>query len=330
MATFGRLYLINNQNECNIMVLMAYAKYPGIETLFKNGLSDIVKVVILRGSSNLTSKKETKANRILGISKEQYHWLVNYDGDSYIALNMMKKYHIDIKDMPYVTRILSYRLGGRRFDFNTSMDNLTYAHQYLSYCQIYNYLSRQNENNGITLYELLNEYVDYLKMRQALEYDMTNPVYIRPKSLRMTYAALRREYKREKNTIYEKEMAIKYSQIAAVARKIQKKYSWQDGTLLIRPAASAIEIVREGRILHHCVGNDEQRYMDNYNKNKAYILVIRHLDTPDTPYITVEIEKNNHIRQWYGKNDKKPDKKQIEKFLEDYADYLNKRVRIAV
>ena len=33
--------------------------------------------------------------------------------------------------------------------------------------------------------------------------------------------------------------------------------------------------------LHHCVGDDHQRYLSNYNQNKAIILVIRHENEPD-------------------------------------------------
>lgn len=326
-VTFHYFYLNNNPNECYIKVLETYAKYPGIETLFKNGLYDIVSHVILKGSSTMIKKKETKANRILGISKEQYNWLVKYEGDRYVALEMIRKYKINTNDIQYINLIEG---NMRYYETKREMETLEYAHRYLSYCQLYNYLDKQREKEKC-LRNVLDEYVDYLKMRQIMGYDMTNSVYIRPKSLRRTYAALRTVYERQKNTIYEGKMELKYSQIATVAQKIQEKYNWHDKELLIRPAMSAVEIVREGKTLHHCVGNDEQRYMKNYNQNRAYILVIRHLDEPDIPYITVEIEKDNNIRQWYGINDTKPDRKLIESFLKKYSKYLNnKKLKKAV
>lgn len=78
----------------------------------------------------------------------------------------------------------------------------------------------------------------------------------------------------------------------------------------------------EGRLLHHCVGGDG--YLRKHNEGETYILMIREQENPGIPYITVEIEeKSDRIIQWYGAHDQKPDKKNMEKWLDEYVKKLN-------
>lgn len=146
-------------------------------------------------------------------------------------------------------------------------------------------------------------------------------MYLRPRELHKTYIELREKMERAKSAKYVKQMNEKYAKIKVNSAKVTTKYTWQQSGLLIRPARDAGEVVMEGRILHHCVGDDHQRYLSNYNQNKAIILVIRHENEPDKPYITVEYE-NNKVQQWYGIRDTKPDKEIIDSFLKAYVAHI--------
>lgn len=79
--------------------------------------------------------------------------------------------------------------------------------------------------------------------------------------------------------------AKKDRKIAARAKKLAKKYGFEFGGLILRPAASAAELVREGQQLHHCVA----RYVDNYANGDTAIFVLRRAVEPDSPWRTVEI-----------------------------------------
>ena len=84
----------------------------------------------------------------------------------------------------------------------------------------------------------------------------------------------------------------------------------------------------EGRILHHCVGGNN--YLNKHNRGETYILMVRQQSDPEVPYITVEIEaKTDRIRQWYGANDKKPDEKNMQKWLDDYIEKLKSGLLVA-
>ena len=117
------------------------------------------------------------------------------------------------------------------------------------------------------------------------------------------------------------EVKERFSNIRKQYRKLRNRYYYEDEKFLIRPARSAEEIVEEGRILHHCVGGDN--YLRKHNEGESYILMLRQQEGPEIPYITVEIsEKNDKIMQWYGAHDKKPDKKNMQKWIDSYVTRL--------
>lgn len=114
---------------------------------------------------------------------------------------------------------------------------------------------------------------------------------------------------------------MKYPLIKKHYRRLRKRFYYEDGNFLIRPARNAEEIIMEGRILHHCVGGDT--YLEKHNRETSIILFLRTAKEPEVPYITVEIApKNLHILQWYGAHDKKPDQKNMDRWLNAYITRL--------
>ena len=161
-------------------------------------------------------------------------------------------------------------------------------------------------------------------MRLALGYDMNNTVYQQPRNLVEAHNQIVLESNKEEMDIRIREVEQKYPSIRAIYRELRKIYFYEDDTYLIRPARSAGEIVREGRLLHHCVGGDN--YLVKHNRRESYILMLRFKDKAEEPYITVEISSNNpKIRQWYGTNDRKPDAKNMQKWLNDYLKQLKEK-----
>ena len=79
--------------------------------------------------------------------------------------------------------------------------------------------------------------------------------------------------------------AAKDRQIHARLRKLGERFGFEFGGLVLRPAASAAEVVREGQELHHCVGG----YVDRYAAGETVICVLRRAVQPEEPWRTVEI-----------------------------------------
>lgn len=74
-------------------------------------------------------------------------------------------------------------------------------------------------------------------------------------------------------------------QIAKRLPALEKKLGFEFGGLILRPARSAAEVIREGQQLHHCVGT----YVDRYAAGDTVICVLRRAVEPETPWRTVEI-----------------------------------------
>lgn len=168
------------------------------------------------------------------------------------------------------------------------------------------------------------KYLDYLQMRQARGYDLHNTIFAYPENLERAHGQMVEEVNTEQREKRVQEVEEKFPVIKKRYEKLYQYYYYAAEGLLIRPAKSAAEIVREGQILHHCVGGN--RYLGNHNQGRSVILLLRHANIPEEPYITVEI-KRTEIVQWYGAYDKKPDQQKIESWLKNYIWHLRQADR---
>ena len=85
-------------------------------------------------------------------------------------------------------------------------------------------------------------------------------------------------------------------------RRRVKTYSYSNGKYMIVVPRNALELVEEGRVLHHCVGT----YAYLFDKNQTDILFIRRVDATDKPLLTMEVNHKNgifEVKQCYGFND---------------------------
>ena len=173
------------------------------------------------------------------------------------------------------------------------------------------------------LQSIAGEYLDYLDMRAKLGYDMTNTVYLYPRNLADAHSRMVAESNAREADKRKQEAEERYPDIAKKYKSLCKTFRYVDDTYIICPARSASEIIDEGRILHHCVGGDT--YLDRHNKQKSIILFLRFKETPKAPYVTVEIDPTFQIKQWYGAHDRKPDEKNLQKWLNRYTTMLKCR-----
>lgn len=81
---------------------------------------------------------------------------------------------------------------------------------------------------------------------------------------------------------------------------LNKKFYFEAGEFLIRPAKSMGEIVVEGVTQNICVGSLSMNYIKNHANGKNFILFIRKVDKPDMPFYTVEVTPKGKILQNRG------------------------------
>lgn len=134
-----------------------------------------------------------------------------------------------------------------------------------------------------------SDVMDYWDDCAALNEDMNSDAIAFPKDLNEmhTRMTMRRKVLKDKETD---------EKIAQRLPKLEKQLAFTFGGLILRPARSAEEVIREGAALRHCVGGYVQRYADG----KTVICVLRRAVQPDEPWRTVEIDEQGRLVQDRG------------------------------
>ena len=304
-----------------IEYLERYSQTPQIEMLVKMGLIGIVKDLVKCRYGTVKDETGCTLDTFLGIRKDRVHQLIEKQGDKKLLEVMQMESRMEVRWTDEQVAAIR-ELGLMRGQIET-------ATAYMSLQQLLNRIKKyagceygtECHNAEERLKHMAVTYLDYLSMRHALGYDMTNTVYLYPKDLQAAHTKMLRESTQKEVDKRLTEVAEKFGNIRGQYRKLRNRYFYEDEKYIIRPARSAEEIVMEGRILHHCVGGDH--YLQKHDTGSSYILMLRKQKDKDNPYITVEIDaENDRIRQWYGEHDRKPDEKVIQNWLDEYVKKL--------
>jgi len=156
-------------------------------------------------------------------------------------------------------------------------------------------------------------YGDYIADCIRLNYDMHSEQVLYPKNLQ-------RAHKKTIELVKYKENEALIKAFAARADSLEK-YSFVKGGLLIRPAHSEAELIKEGQCNHHCVGG----YAKDMAEGKTAIFFIRRADEPEKTFYTLEF-KQGHVVQCRTKYNRGYDTdKEIKRFVEAWLAHINKR-----
>ena len=303
--------------------LERYTQIPQIEMLVKMNMIQIVKMLVRGYCGIISDEKADRMEEFLGIRKERIKML-SYAGGNTNLLNVLKreKRHETVWTEEQIRKLKELEGGARNLNIDSALKCMT----------LQKLLNRVEQYAGCKfgsgcsaavnrLCDTMQTYLDYLEMREDLGYDLNNSIYQHPRDLRAAHDKMVLEQNKEKAEKRIREMEEKYPNIRKKYRKLRNKYCYEDNIYTIRPARSAAEIVMEGRILHHCVGGDA--YLGKHDRGTSYILLLRFLEKPDEPYITIEIHaENGKIIQWFGAYDRKPDEEHMQKWIDRYTAWL--------
>lgn len=298
-----------------------YIQTPQIEMLVKLGLIVIVEHLVKRHYGIVADQNANRVEIFLGIRKERVKQLIEKKGDTDILRVMQMEKRAGQKWTDEQVEQLA----------ETGIDStqIAQALKHMTIQKLLNHISKYAGcgygtmcSTAIGRMKAVTQiYFDYLGMREALGYDMTNTVYLFPRDLPEAHKKMIQEHNEKEADLRLREVAEKYPLIKKHYRRFRKTFYYEDENYLIRPARNAEEIVIEGRVLHHCVGRDN--YLDKHNSSKSIILFLRTTKEPEMPYITVEIDMDTlSILQWYGAHDKKPDKENMNRWLDRYTTRL--------
>lgn len=301
--------------------LRHYQQTPQIEMLVKLNLIGVVKELVRGHCGIVVNIGAERPAEVLGIRKERVKQLMEKKGSTgLLKVMQMEKRMKQVWTDEQIRRLKE--TGLMRGQIETTL-------RYMSLQQLLNRVKKYAgceygtgcPNAEARIRHIALTYMDYLSMRQDLGYDLNNTVYQQPRNLEAAHQKMVMESSQKELDTRLLEVKEKFPDIRKNYRKLRNRFFYEDEKLFIRPARSAEEIIMEGRILHHCVGGDD--YLEKHNVGETYILMVRDQRDPELPYITVEIDaKLERIIQWYGANDKKPDKDNMQKWLDNYITRL--------
>ena len=310
MQHYEKIKLIN--------YLEKYMEYPLLEMLVKLQLIGIAKRIV--DGYNPESMQINNIGKcpedILRIGHGKLHALRKNQGDPLLLSIMQMEKRKDIH--------LSEKEEDALIILKIDIEQIE---KIINYMSIKQFVNRVEKYAGTTvdtdcgdaisrLQNISQMYLDYLEMREKAGYDLHNGIYAYPRNLGTAHQTMVLETQKTEMDKRLAETEENYPEIRKRFRKLKKKYLYESGGYIIRPAASASEIVMEGRTLHHCVGGDT--YLRKHASGRSTILFMRFSDEPNIPYITVEISDDGEIMQWYGAYDKKPNKDKIDQWLKAY------------
>lgn len=274
--------------------LAVWKRLPQMEQIWKAGLQrltkecfhncDNVRKLVLKPS-------EPGLIRALGLDASKFRRLRQMDGDTETLAWLQ----------------LEKRTGQRITDDmlrwsekeQISAKDLVFIADRMSLVQIKNYLERQKEYFDGSCQQALTTWQDYLAMAERLHYDTSDEIVYRVRKLRQRHDEL--VLQSEAGSLEEQasKMAAKYPHVNAICVELQEKYAYSDDDYTVLAPQDIFEIIKEGRMLHHCVGNDGagERYYDRMERRESFIMFLRRTEEPNDPYYTLEIEPDGTVRQ---------------------------------
>lgn len=305
----------NPGNNLPIRYYSAFTRYPDFEIVQKAGMHHLESMLLSQSGANINPRGKTIHDR-LRIYKERLPELRKRKGSG----AYLKACQYERKNSLHFTtaQLEEWMFINEGYRSQADQDVYRRMLKHTTITKILHYLDKLKA-------EHLGEYtwLDYIRMRARLGYDLDNEVYLFPKDLRRKHNELVEIIDRERNDKRKAEMLKKFPEVRKKYTKLNKKYTFTDGDYMIRPAKDAAEIVEEGRILHHCVGSSDT-YFNKIKKGESFILFLRAAAAPDIPLATIEI-RGQQILQWYEAHDEKPDEDILQPWLDKYTKQLGEK-----
>lgn len=288
-----------------LQYLRLYEKYPQLEYLMKAGLSKYYD------SKQLLKK--------IGSDKTFCKWLIK-NKDVLIS----RYFYIDVILRAYrtgrdINELQALKEAKLNFIHDDSRNNLKELFKDKDLERLLIYISKQKTS--------LASYKDYYRACENLGLDMNEDKNRYPHDFKRWHDIRIDQYntqKAELDAIKRKEF---YAQFASVAEKYLalEKQNGREYVAII--AHSPAELMREGDVLHHCVGrmNYDQRFV----REESLIFFIRLKTDVNTPLVTVEYSLKNHkVLQCYGENDHKPEDNILHFVNKIWLPHANKQLKL--
>ena len=268
------------------------------------------KAIRCFGFSYEPNYKEIKKQNLyqnLGVSKEQFNWLVTYENAACFMQHMKSnrepipvpgtanKHYEKFSDIPVKhLQLLASIIDNNRRGENDYWDAANKTMRLFSYG-----LSIPDIEKAVKKQLNIGILRDYLQMRSQCEYmeefhaedwpklpsdarDL-NFAHNRIVELYNLHQANQQRYWRAEE---EKRLLVCQENYDKRYNKLKKfEYKELDSDLIIVVPKKLIELTIEGQVMHHCVGS----YTKSVSEGRDTIVFLRKKDSPQTPYVTIDL-----------------------------------------
>ena len=120
--------------------------------------------------------------------------------------------------------------------------------------QAMNYIEKQRETQykGFSIRGVINQYEDYMNMCQKLKKDTSDEMIYRPRELKRRHDEAVHELEERQAEITADEYSRRYPGVETVLAEIKEKYTYASEKYTITVPNRCVDILLEGRALHHC------------------------------------------------------------------------------
>lgn len=264
-------------------------RMPSLEKLAKLGLYNLALASAggrYYGDQVLTDLRisdDSSLCEILRINKAELRMfrevdITSYEVELYRQMKAMGK-RVTAKDIRELRSVKINESG------LVSTDNRhVYITDYVTLHKVAKYVREQRKNpvyEGIAEHNILSDWNDYLIECLRLSYDLNVSSVVMPKDLHTAHARTSELMQHKKNKKFNTKIKKRCTALGDV-------YALERDGYVIRMAASADELVYEGKIQNICVGSYGERYADG----KCTILFLRKSDAADVPFVTIEVREH--------------------------------------
>ena len=274
--------------------LAVWKRMPKMEQIWKADLPRLTKECFEHCDSvreRILYPNETRLIRALGLDGPKFRRLrqINGDTEDLAWLQLEKRTNQRIPDELF-----------RWFKKERiSAKDILFIADRMSPIQIRNYLQKQKPYFDGSCRQALTTWQDYLAMAERLHIDTSDEIIYRARKLRQRHDELVIQCEAGSLELQAENMDKKYPHVRSICEELQKKYAYADEDYLVIAPQNTFDIIKEGRMLHHCVGNDGagERYYDRIERRESFIMFLRRAEEPEDPYYTLEIEPDGTVRQ---------------------------------
>ena len=262
---------------------------PVIEKLAKVGLFKLAEGFFRfrTDADEITNSKETELAKMLKIDGSRLKRLIQMDGDE----KHLKWFQYE----KTADRILPDEVIDSMAKAGLIPSNFFCFKTPVSMVKAYNYLVKQSQLIGESLYDTFISWRDYYYMAEQMKMDVSNPYISRPKDLTAAHNELVLIKSAGSIKQKAKELRKKWPKAEAHLKNLEK-FEYQKGDFRIIAPKSLDDIVKEGIVLRHCVHTCDY-YFDRIQRDESYLFFLRKEAYPDMPWYTLEVEPSGNIRQ---------------------------------